>query len=94
MTQCNAGSMESMGVYAHRSGEVLGGEPAHRCTLPKGHEGPHTKMSLMRLGPNAAMRSRYVWADEHELKCLVDVIEVEPDPITPVFQVKNSTSTV
>lgn len=34
----------------------------------------------MRLGETVAMRSRYIWDDEHTLRYLVDVVEVEPPP--------------
>lgn len=82
MTLCNAPSLAPHpSTYISRGArEQISTGGAHLCTREAGHTGPHTKETRMRLGETVAMRSRYIWDDEHTLRYLVDVVEVEPPP--------------
>ena len=92
---CDAPSLKPIpGAYFGRGGNAINTDGAHLCTLPEGHDGPHTKETRTRVASNYAMRSRYIWDDEHTLRCLCDVVEVEPPPtdyIRVVIRDSNST---
>lgn len=79
MGKCGAPSMGPFGggaSYFTKGGEVSTGG-AHICSLEAGHAGHHETASLMRLSDEMAMRTRYVWADEHELRALVDCVPIK-----------------
>lgn len=86
---CNAPSMSGNASYRTMTGDMLVGE-THLCSLEPGHDGPHAKRTLTRLGPNVGMETTYFWDDEHELVAQPRIVAMEPDPMTVV---RPSTST-